>query len=194
MLPCVLVLCISVMFSCIMLEMYIDKSAVSCFSISVSLPAVSVPEEYPDFSESVPWQVRPAQQRTVRPLWPLWCQGLRQGQSTLELHGNCFSFFFTFYSGVDNLLDHQKVITEVACNTGCDLSTSATSRADAVVFVCLYFIFLSCWGRSSLSTGRSGTCILCSVLDERRILLACPIECSWLWEALGQRFYSCISE
>ena len=45
-------------------------------------PSVVVPvfEEHPDIPQGVPWQVRPAQQRAVRPFWPLWRQGLRQGE------------------------------------------------------------------------------------------------------------------
>lgn len=46
------------------------------------LPSCAVPvfEEHPDISQGVPRQVRPAQQRAVRPFRPLWCQGLRQGE------------------------------------------------------------------------------------------------------------------
>lgn len=47
-------------------------------------PAVPVPEEHPDVSQGVPRQVRPAQQRAVRPLRPLRRQRLRQGEFDVE--------------------------------------------------------------------------------------------------------------
>ena len=57
-------------------ECNISFSFIPFFSCSVPLS-----EEHPDFSESLSWQVWPAQQRAVWPLWPLWRPGLRQGES-----------------------------------------------------------------------------------------------------------------
>lgn len=44
---------------------------------------VPVFEEHQNIPQGVPWQVWPSPQRTVRPLWPVWCQGLRQGEFNL---------------------------------------------------------------------------------------------------------------
>lgn len=41
---------------------------------------VPVFEEHQDIPQGVPWQVWPSQQRAVWSLWPVWCQGLRQGE------------------------------------------------------------------------------------------------------------------
>lgn len=64
------------------------------FPISASVPAVSVPEEHSDVSQGVPRQVRPAQQRAVRPLRPLRRAGLRQGEANLELGAGIPGAFF----------------------------------------------------------------------------------------------------
>lgn len=83
------------------------------FSISASVPAVSVPEEHSDVSQGVPRQVRPAQQRAVRPLRPLRRPGLRQGEANLELGRASLVLFFppgSPSSGVDDVMVPCKAV------------------------------------------------------------------------------------